>query len=148
MDNMPLASPHIRYVRVAAPACCSVEELNTAISKCRRIHLGWDPDSGDEVLPDHIPCWLLIDGSWQRFGDVVSADDEAVRQRFADYHAFLLHGGLGRQIVPLTAFRGVPAYRSNGRAVFIVELLRMEPRWIGGEPEWVIQAGQRMALSL
>lgn len=148
MTISDLNGQHIRYVRVAAPAGYSVSELQSAFSACRRIRLGWDPDSEEEALPETITCWLLINGSWQSFGNVVMQDDTALRQRFADYQAFLLHGGMGRRILPLAVFRGVPACRSNGEAVFVVELLRLPPRWIGDEPDWVVEAGRRMARSL
>ncbi|MFK4706171.1 hypothetical protein ABIC83_003010 [Roseateles asaccharophilus] len=138
------ANLHISNVRIVADSAISLQELHQVIAGSRRIRIGWDPDADEDDLPGVLPCWLLTqEGSYVRVGEVIAGDDASMRQRLADYQLFMQNGGMGRQVFPVTTFRGRPVLTLEGRPVFIVELLRLEPHWIGGEPDYMVQAGKR-----
>lgn len=143
------ADLHISNVCVAALPSLGLQELNQLIAGCRRIRLGWDPNVEDDEaqLPKILSCWFDNGHEYVHVGEVLAGDDAALRGRIADYQLFFQGGGIGARVFPVTTYRGEPVLKQDGRPVFTVEMLNSEPYWIGGEPEFMVQAGKRMDFS-
>ncbi|TXI19945.1 MAG: hypothetical protein E6Q67_09850 [Roseateles sp.] len=113
----------IRFVRVAADAGYSVEELNEFVQDCRRIRVGSGPEAqSDDELPDRLPCWLDNGHEYVRVGEVVDDDTAPMLSRLHSHRLFLQNGGIGERAIPAPVFRGRALTQFKGRPVFVVDL--------------------------